>query len=244
MKINGQWFVDLDDFVDVQRLNALHDSMALGIAKAMQYSEPVVIGSSDAQFDRRLTEVDLWIRQHPELLKLGLTPTQLYDYVKFSQPTISLGRKILLRTYNNYHGGFAMKHLARLNHDTEAYRHFPDFRAFIEESKIFREIGRVIIFLTEAEVAPPIHCDYADGKSRKDQFVWFNINRAKKFFVLDENLEKQYLSGHANVFDSASWHGGDPSPHATYTIRVDGSFSSEFLEVTGLKEHFRTRDIC
>lgn len=246
-KINDRWFIDLDEHIDVSRFNALQSELAAGIALSMQHSEPVIIGSLDAQFDPSLVEVDLFIRQnpnHPEIVRLkeqGATQQQLYDFVKFSQRTLPLGRKILLRTYKNYHAGFALKHLARINQDTPAYANFPGLRKFLEDSEIFSEIGRIIIFLTERGAEAEIHCDYADGKSRRDQYVWFNPNKAKKFFVLNENFKKQYLTGVANVFDSATWHGGDPAPHATFTIRVDGVFSSAFATKAGIKEHFSRR---
>lgn len=244
MKINGNWFIDLDEFIDVQRFSSMHDELSVGVAMSMQYSEPVVIGSLDAQFDSSLIEVDLWLRQNqedPHVLAMkanGATYQQLYDYVKYSKPTLPLGRKILLRTYKNYHGGFGLKHLARLNTDQPAYKHFSSLRSFLDDSAIFKEIGRIIIFVSERGAAPEIHCDYADGQSRKDQFIWLNPNRSKKFFVLDENFEKQYLTGICNTFDSASWHGGDAAPTANYTIRVDGVFSRSFLEATNLGEHF------
>jgi hypothetical protein len=163
----------------------------------------------------------------------------LYDYVKYRYPTVALGRKLLLRTYANYHGAFALKHLARMNRDTPAYRFFPGLRSFIADSGAFSEVGRVIIFLTERGAQAEVHCDYADGKSRKDQFLWLNPGRRKPFFVLDTEFRKRYLTGVCNTFDNSTWHGGDPADTATFTVRVDGKFSPEFLQRTGLTEHFR-----
>jgi len=242
-QIAGQWFVDLDQYVDTERFERLHERMCEGIARSWHLSEPVVIGSKESQYDMTLSEVEFAKSEHPEdeTLKRLLSYQHreaAYQYVRFRYPTMALGRKILLRTYVDYHNGFARKHLARLNHDMPAYSYFPELKQFISDLPIFSEVGRVIIFLTDGNAKAEIHCDYADGKSRKDQFLWLNPRRAKRFFVLDTEFNKRYLTGIANTFDNASWHGGDPSPYATFTVRIDGRFSQKFLDASNLAEHY------
>ncbi len=244
LRINGRWYVDLDAYLDVDRLESIFPALCSGVARSMPLAEPVVIGSRDALYQQDETEVSIVLedlKSSDEVLQqllAGPDKRAPYEYVKFRYPSIPLGRKILLRTYKNYHAGFAMKHLERVNHDTQAYKFFPELRQWIADSGAFSEVGRIIIFLTERDARSEIHCDYADGQSRRDQFLWLNPGRRKKFFVLDTSFEKQYLSGVVNVFDSASWHGGDPSPFANFTIRVDGKFSREFKQRAGLAEHF------
>jgi hypothetical protein len=244
LRMNGQWFMDLDQYVDVPGFEAIVPHIARGIAMSMQHAEPVVIGSKQAQMDMRIPEVEVVLQEQEadpiiqEMKANGATRQQLYDYVKFAHPSVALGKKILLRTYKNYHAGFAMKHLARVNQDTEAYQYFPELRQWVESCGIFAQFGRIIIFLTERGADAELHCDYADGKTRKDQFLWLNPGRKKKFFVLDTEFKKQYLTGVANTFDSASWHGGDPAETATFTIRIDGLFNAKFLAQSGLLQHF------
>jgi hypothetical protein len=245
LKINDKWFIDLDPYLDIERFEAMHDELAEGIARSMQHVEPVVIGSKPAQFDMSLSEVEVALQEHKDtdqrlakLIAEGASRQVLYDYVKFAHPSVALGKKILLRTYKNYHSAFGLKHLSRMNVDMPAYQHFEGLRKFIDDSGVFREIGRIIIFLTERHALAEPHCDYADGKSRKDQFLWLNPRRAKKFYVLDTEFQKHYLTGVANTFDNATWHGGDPAEFATFTIRVDGMFSRKFLDQTGLRVHY------
>lgn len=244
LRIGDRWFVDLDEHLDVEGLEKIYPQLCLGVARALPLAEPVVIGSRDALYHQNETEISIAMEElkvaDPLLQQLlAATDRQVaYDYVKFRYESISLGKKILLRTYNNYHAGFAMKHLARVNHDTQAYKFFPELRQWISDSGAFSEVGRIIIFLTERDARSEIHCDYADGRSRKDQFLWLNPGRRKKFFVLNENFEKQYLTGVSNTFDSACWHGGDPTPFATFTIRIDGKFSTAFKQKAGVETHF------
>lgn len=242
LRINGNWFIDLDAFFDTEKLASLHHGICRGIALSSKYVEPVVIGSKEAQYDMSIPEVQLVmqaVQEDPVMQKLKDQPFQVqYDYVRFAYPSVALGKKLLLRTYRNYHQGFALKHLARVNYDTPARDNFPELMQFIHSCGAFSQVGRVIIFLTERGAETEVHCDYADGKSRKDQFIWLNPQKLKKFFVLDTKLEKQYLTGMVNTFDNATWHGGDPSQTSTYSIRVDGVFDKQFLRKTGLDAHF------
>jgi hypothetical protein len=58
----------------------------------------------------------------------------------------------------------------------------------------------------------------------------------KKFFVKDAN-DKHYVTSKVAFFDSANIHGTDPSEVSTFSIRVDGKFTKEFLTKTGLESY-------
>jgi hypothetical protein len=243
--ILGKWSLDLDQYFDIESLDAIYDATAKGVAKSVRYFEPVVIGSKDAQFDETLSEVSMYMQEHlkedgtlDRLTAEGMTKRQIYDYVKYRYPTVSLGNKLLLRTYDNYHAGFAAKHMAALNRDTEAYANFPDLKEWLANCGAFSEIGRILMFVTERHGVTEPHCDYADRRTRKDQFLWINFRKRKTFYVLDDQFNKHYLTGVINTFDNATWHGSEPSPYAAFSIRVDGKFSESFLQMTGLDEHF------
>ena len=244
LRVAGQWSVDLDQHLDIQRFEELFPDLCEGIARAMPFAEPVVIGSKESQYDMSLSEVKFAMGEHEDddrlkRLRALVQPNVAYEYTKYRWPTMALGKKILLRSYGSYHNNFALKHLERINKDLPAYVYFPKLRAYLNDINAFDEIGRIIIFLTEGHAPAQVHCDYADGKTRHDQFLWFNPGKRKRFYVLDNEFKKQYLTGVCNTFDNATWHGGDPTPYATFTIRVDGLLSQPFLEKTGLAEHFK-----
>lgn len=247
-KINNEWSINLDPFFDLEKFNEIYPAIIRSIVKSEKYWEPVIIGSKYALFDTRTPEVTVLqnssLKENglvDQLKAEGLTDREIYEYVKFAYPTIGLGKKLLLRSYKNYVNMFAAKHLAAMNEDTPAYEMFPELRKFIEESNVFSEIGRVMLFLTERRTCTEIHCDYADLKTRKDQFILITPYKIKKFFILDGNFEKHYLEGVINTFDNATWHGSDIVDTSTFSIRVDGKFTQDFLQKTGLTEHYESR---
>jgi hypothetical protein len=247
-KIKGQWTVNFDEYLDVAGLENIHHDLIKSVVKAEKYWEPVIIGSKYALYNQTVPEVTVYQQgamkesgMIDQLKNEGLNDREIYEYTKFAYPTIGLGKKLLLRTYKNYVGMFAAKHIAAMNHDTEAYELFPELRKWIEDSGAFSEIGRVMLFITERRTCTEVHCDYADLQSRKDQFLLIIPKKIKKMFVLDENFEKQYTNGVINTFDNGTWHGSDIVDTSTFSIRVDGKFSPEFLQKTGLEEHYATR---
>lgn len=244
-KINDQWTINLDEFFDVDALDDMYFDLVKGIVKSKQYWEPVVIGSKYALYYNETPEVTVYQNSilkdsgiAERLVEEGLSSDEIYEFTKFAYPTIGLGKKLLLRTYKDYVGMYGAKHLADKNFDTEAYQYFPKLKEFIEKSGAFSEVGRVMFFLTERRTCTEIHCDYADLRTRKDQFVTILPRKIKKLFVLNENFEKQYTTGVINTFDNGTWHGSDIVDTSTFSIRIDGKFSSEFLEKTGLKNHY------
>ena len=53
--------------------------------------------------------------------------------------------------------------------------------------------------------------------------------RNKRSFIYDqENDKKYYVDSNCYVFHDLNYHGVDPNPEWTYTIRVDGIFTDEF----------------
>lgn len=244
-KINGQYSLKLDPYTDTKVWDDMHEEICLGMALSKRYHEPIEIGHQRAVYDPTHIEPRNFIRdtlkhspEYTRLLLSELSNTELHDFVKFRYRTKSLGTKLLLRTYNNYHDSFGAKYLASRNKDTLAMVYFPSIKKWIKEQTVFSEIGRVLFFINERQTSTPIHSDYADLRTRKDQFIWINFNNLKQFFVLDVNGNKHYMTGRINTFDNASWHGSEPAEHACFTLRIDGVFSDSFLDQTGLRSHY------
>jgi hypothetical protein len=247
-KINNQYYMCLDQNFDLDTLKSLYQTeIVKGLVLSKDYYEPIEIGNQQAIFNKDHVEPKLYIRdifsktdEYQKLKDEDFTDLQIYDYVRFKFPVKTLGTKLLLRTYPNYSKAFGAKHLARLNRDQAAYQFFPGLKQWIEDSGAFKEVGRILFFINELGSYTPTHCDYANLNSLKDQFIWINLFNKKQFFVLDENLNKQYLTGEINTFDNATWHGSEPAKHSCFTIRIDGLFSDEFLAKTGLDKHYAT----
>lgn len=248
-KINNQWTINLDLFFDINALDAMYFDLVKGIVRSKKHWEPVIIGSKYALYNREMPEVTVYqngiLKESgilDRLVEEGFSNDDIYEFTKFAYPTIGLGKKLLLRTYKDYVNMYGAKHLASKNFDTEAYQYFPQLKEFIEQSGAFSEVGRVMFFLTERRTCTETHCDYGDLKSRKDQFIIILPKKIKKLFVLDENFEKHYTTGVINTFDNGTWHGSEPVETSTFSIRVDGKFSTEFLKKTGLENHYTNKD--
>ena len=244
-KINGHYYINLDQYLDVDGIRSCYDEIAKGIVLSESEKVPVEVGKQESLFDPTHIAPNLWIKnnfigteEYNNLVKEGLSKQQIYNYVMYKYPVKSLGYKILLRSYEGYHDNFHKKNLENLNVDCPCYKHFPRLKQWIYDSKIFDQVGRIIIFSNQKGEFTPTHCDYQSLKSHKDQFIWINLFERKKFFVFDANFNKEYIKGDINIFDNASWHGGEPAEYCCFSIRIDGIFTEKFLKETNLYEHF------
>jgi hypothetical protein len=244
-KINNQYSINLDQHFDLDQLRSIYPELIEGLVLSKQYYEPIEIGNQTAIFNKEHIAPTLYIKdvfskteEYQQLVNRGFTPIQIYDYVRFKFNVKTLGTKLLLRTYPDYSKSFSNKHITGLNKDQLAYQYFPKLRKWIENCGAFESVGRILFFINELGSYTPTHCDYSNLTSLKDQFIWINLFERKTFFVLDENFNKQYVSGEINTFDNAMWHGSEPAKHSCFSIRIDGSFSEEFLQKSGLYEHF------
>jgi hypothetical protein len=154
-------------------------------------------------------------------------------------------------TYLNGYEPMPMKLIVQMAETTEdrmtnvnaiyldAYNNFKILVDWLNESKIFDTIGTIVIYVSPAGSSTSIHRDFEpDVNFKKSQGIWINPFNRKKFFVLDEEFNKQYFQGDVNIFELHSWHGSEVSKCDTFTIRVDGYFSEEFLNTTNLKEYY------
>ena len=244
-KIKNQWSINLDEHFNLDGLKRIYSELIQGVVLSKQYYEPIEIGNQTAIFNKEHIAPTLYIKyvfskteEYQTLVDQGFTPTQIYDYVRFKFNVKTLGTKLLLRTYSDYSKSFDNKHLTSLNKDQPAYQYFPQLKKWIENSGAFKEVGRILFFINELGSYTPTHCDYSNLVSLKDQFIWINLFEKKTLFVLDEDFNKKYVTGVINTFDNANWHGSDPAKYSCFTIRIDGCFSEEFLQKSGLYEHF------
>jgi hypothetical protein len=139
-----------------------------------------------------------------------------------------------------YATSFDKKHLREHCKGTKAVEYFKVLFDWLDNQDIFKEYGRVVVFPNEPSTTTPIHHDWPDGISRKDEFIWINLDQRKKFFVYDKETDtKHYVNSKICTFDNAENHGCDAVEWATWSIRIDGIFSDKFLDKTGLTQHYR-----
>jgi hypothetical protein len=249
IKINNDYFKILDDIVPLKELKNIEAEIVKGIVKSKKYWEPNLIFNKNCLYDQNFIEAYPYFSENYKLTDeykyiaaTGITDEEIYDIMKFLYPVTEISvKRLFLRKSPLYYKSFALKHREKANKDQICLQHFSELVRWINKSNIFDEVGRIVIFVNETGDTIPIHSDYADGETRKDQFLWINFNRKKKFFILDENCNKVYSDGEIVIFDNANWHGSEPSEHACFTIRIDGIFKQSFLEKSDLLSYFNDK---
>lgn len=114
---------------------------------------------------------------------------------------------------------------------TDNSRHFITLVEFIK-SLPFSEIGRVVLFMTEARNPTLPHFDAAVRNERPhDDFVWFTTKpNTKKMFVLDEDTGIRHYADQSRKFvwfNEMDYHGTESVDHFSFSVRIDGKFLPE-----------------
>lgn len=237
--LNNKPFINLEPYVDITALEKQLPYLNYAVVRTTALSTPSkyygnsflqegLTGLLDVVPTVDLTQYE-FLQELKELDLLGA-------WVRY-QSNISYGQQSQSIYYSL---DYSKKHLESHRVGTWAVPYFKPFFDWLHESNIFSEYGRAVVFPNEPNTMTPIHCDYPDAISRKDEFIWINLDGRKKFFMYDPSTnEKTYVDGKVSTFDNSSYHGCDPVEWATWSIRVDGVFSDEFLDKTNLRNHYR-----
>lgn len=239
LSILNQPYLSLDQYVDTKTFNEIVDDIIVAISKSYYAAGPTNTGPG--YLDKTYQSVHEIYRSiisdttHPyyELIK-KLKNWEPLTFVKYKWPSHSLGQCLLLRSAPGL--SYLDKHDETKCIDYPIKTNFKVLLDWLDNQHIFSSIGRIVIFLNETGTKVIEHRDYADGISRKDQFVWISPIGDKKFYVRDET-SKIYLKSKFCYFDNANIHGSDQMTSACFSIRIDGTFSKDFMSITGLEGH-------
>jgi hypothetical protein len=243
--------IELDEYFDLGDIPELEKKMAYAIARNKKNITVAFSGPSGEVHtwlpNENFIEVkDAWVPVNQKLQDEDewnlLSHDQQLFYTLLTTKSRSLNQSLAIRTLNSMGGNagkFHLKHLTSETIDTPVRKDFDFLFDWINKQEIFDEFGRVVVFLNPEGNCTPIHRDYP-SRSQKDQFLWIRFNKQKDFFVYDtDTQEKHFTKGYISTFDNHQWHGGEPSEVMGFSLRIDGIFSSEFLEKTGLINHFK-----
>ena len=253
INILNQPYISLDQYVNTETFNDIIDDIVTAVSKSYHAAGPTNAGLG--YLDRTYRSVHEIYRSivsdttHPyhEQLK-KLKSWEPFTFVKYKWPSHSLGQCLILRSApglspSELAVACASEHAYLEKHDETKCKDYPiraNFKAlldWLDAQDIFSSIGRTVVFLNDTGTKVLEHRDYANGRSRKDQFIWISPIGDKRFYVRDET-SKIYLKSKFCYFDNANIHGSDQMTTAVFTIRIDGIFSKKFLAMTGLEEHF------
>lgn len=235
--------VYLDDFMPDVDMDELNLEVCRGIALSKWNKRYV---SSGAHPDWAMEEISTYIRMykrllHPKAVEVFESFRSTDEKIKFINcylKTLHPFWVIYLRNNKRIeYSGIQNKSVGVDCEWTENAEHFPKLVNFIKQMP-FREIGRVIFFMTEANNQTVPHYDAANENQRltkgNDNFVWFTTSEeTKSVFVMDGETHEKYYQDPTKrfvYFNEMDYHGTDPVPHFSFSIRIDGVFTDELKE--------------
>jgi hypothetical protein len=232
--INNQATVDFSSYVDVSSLLDLKPYLDYAVVKSAKTATPSRYYKS--QFlDKTYLGINDVVKNSYEydfIDELKATD-QFASWLRYNQDVIYGQQSLQIR----YPKEWSTKHLAEQTVDTDNVQYWQPFFDWLNKQNVFEQYGRVVVFLNEPGVATPIHQDSPDP-ARKDEFIWISLDNRKKMFVFD-GTTKHYLTTPIGTFDATNYHGAEASDLASWSLRVDGVFSKDFLDRTGLLSHYR-----
>lgn len=245
----------LDKFIDIKPLEDIHLETCAGIAKAetdlsarviphleMEGNWEELVKFKNAEQDRIASVRDeaesILTPQEREVFD-KLTHNQKKRFMQLYKNAYCDGEFVRLRfTKPQYWGGQLDKY-ATFYSDKCKWSinviHLPKIVDFVKTLP-FEDLGRVLMFVTYAHMPSDLHFDRKDNPfDGRHHFIWFNPFGQKRFFLVNEQGQKEYINSKVCMFDTTKLHGSDPTPMPTYTLRVDGQLTKEFCEKVGLE---------
>lgn len=235
--VNKKPFIYLDSHVKAPDWTKLHAEVCLGIAKS-EWNKKFV--SSGVHKDWANVEITPYmgnaeVNLDPYAKQMFYRCTTTDERIKFMtaygpvpHPFWGLfirNNKRIERT------GILNKSVGADCEWTDNAKFFPTLVEYIKTMP-FSEIGRVILFMTEAKNETVPHFDGKTQDERpNDDFIWFTTKPGtKNIFVMDEESKvRTYADGvHRFVwFNEMDYHGTEPVGHFSFSVRIDGKFTPE-----------------
>jgi hypothetical protein len=161
-----------------------------------------------------------------------LVDNELSTYLKFA-----LGAYDLYSFYVIYDFKDGWREDSTIKGQQAAAEYFPGVVSWINElveQQVFSHIGRATFFVQEAGGISFEHHDPSVDPEKPDvtsEFIHVRPSLDRPFYVRDsETLEKFYIETRAGYWNDQDYHGGDPVPKPTYSLRIDGTFTAQFKE--------------
>ena len=245
-------FIDLEPHLDLARAEELHDEINFGLAGIDHYSFPNVNGAVPeelAEFPgqnhpkhiiQHIEDYDPTGKHKAAIERLP----RMVDKLRYA--TYALGAiqewQFSVFLLENHYVKFQEQGTDRpIKFDPEMVKvtkhahRFPKVMKFIG-SLPFEYLTRCLIFGSHSNAEAHAHRDWVRTSEHRNHHICFNFGPGRKAYVYDcEKREKIYVRDgcKAYLFNDQDYHGVDPTPVFSYTLRVDGVFTDEFCEALG-----------
>jgi len=257
--INGQPYVDMSNYINMDRFMELQPEIFRGFSEAREYAKEgtwmtPAFRIEDMSYIPNWKPIYKAIEEFLALpdddpIKLG--GIDLYrDFHDFRvRNRFTRYIKMAMGAYDPYiyyflweQGSWDDRTAPRKL--TEEARHFPNVVKWVENlvGPIFKDIGRVIFFHCEADGVPFEHRDLDGTKGiqqgytpHRNEFIHIRPNLKKPFYLWDpEKQNRIYINSRAAWWNDQDWHGGDSLMQQSYGLRIDGSFTENFRKRLGV----------
>lgn len=235
---NKSPFLYLDDYVNIDiPLADLNTEIAKGIALSTWSKRYVSSGVHDDWADKEITPYIRSLEKHltPQQVEIFSSFKTTDEKLKFISCIIPVPHPfwiVFLRNNKRIDpSGINNKAVADDCQWTDNATYFPNLVNLIKKMP-FEGIGRVMIFMTEAnnQTVPHYDAGTPEQRSKKpnDDFIWFTTaEHTKQIFVMDGTTkEKCYVDPTKKLiwFNEMDYHGTDAVPYFSFSIRIDGKF--------------------
>ena len=257
--INGQPYVDMSNYINMDRFMELQPEIFRGFSEAREYAKEgtwmtPAFRIEDMSYIPNWKPIYKAIEEFKALpdddpIKLG--GIDLYrDFHDFRvRNRFTRYIKMAMGAYDPYiyyflweQGSWDDRTAPRKL--TEEASHFPNVVKWVENlvGPIFKDIGRVIFFHCEADGVPFEHRDLDGTKGiqqgytpHRNEFIHIRPNLKKPFYLWDpEKQNRIYINSRAAWWNDQDWHGGDSLMQQSYGLRIDGSFTEDFRKRLGI----------
>jgi hypothetical protein len=247
--VNGKPFINMEPFLQTDNFLNLHHEILVGLSKVEKFDHPFIMGEIPPELKKLYNNMPLESEILADLKKhdptgfhqkqmQGLTKQQARRYMYLAFGAISPWYGVCYLKYN-----FFLNKTVQSPEDwTKDIVYFPELKKFILslQNSIFHDIGRVLFFISYPNVATVVHRDY-EQVPHKDHSVNFYFNEGRPAFIYNEvDQSKNYLDSNcrAYFFNNRDYHGVDAEPRMRYTLRVDGTFTSQIQKNLNLKDGY------
>jgi hypothetical protein len=257
--INSQPYIDMSPYLDMETFENLQSEIYRGFAEARMYAKEGTWMSPGFTFNDmsykmhwkpiyQALEEYLKLPDNDPIKKGGW---DLYSNIKDHETRNKFTRylKISMGAYDPYIYYFLWEEGSWNDRTsprklTSEAKYFPGVVKWVESlisKNIFENIGRVIFFFCEADGIPFEHrdLDAKNGidviKPHRNEFIHIRPNTKKAFYLWDpETKNKIYLNTRAAWWNDQDWHGGERIIEQSYSLRIDGKFTTEFRQRLGI----------
>lgn len=233
--VNGQIYIDLEPHLDMTRLDELTEETTYYLAKHRKFE--VVTFSPVQAIPGEYENINVGQSTlNPKFWRgmatdLDLSSRKIYN--SFWEPHLPFEEVVRLRglvqpatprSIETFEGTFETEHAAAL----------PATMAFIKSLPL-KEIGWTTIYHTTPDQEVPPHRDYRSDIGLDIQFIFLNP-LLKPFYIMDDYGNRHIVNTRAAYFNLHDFHGMQRNYKSCFSLRVNGLWTDEFKEKTGLTE--------